>query len=417
MLAVTPLRSSTNGDRAGDVGGAANQLPASDDFSVDFDFDFSELLAGFDDADLLPGLEIDAIDLPGPETSAVEVEASCGRDSQQEEREEEMALTNHEEVLSCEIKEETSAASESNSSAETPPEKDRGRKSTAGQAKGSNGKRKVDWTAELHRRFVQAVEQLGVEKAVPSRILELMGIDCLTRHNVASHLQKYRSHRKHMMAREAESTSSSQRRQIYATWLPPTMGFPPNAPPPQHLLLHPNMQHFRPLHVWGHPTMNQSLVHMWPKHIVPIGPAPTPSWVAPHPIQPSLLPPHASPWPPHFARGTLTQGTPYFPQSLPTMRFPALPVPGIPPLPTYRPDGTIPTAMAQPPPPPPPPCKQTGWLVQLDAHPSKESIDAALGDVLAQPWLPLPLGLKPPSLESVMAELHKQGIANVPPCN
>jgi SHAQKYF class myb-like DNA-binding protein len=36
---------------------------------------------------------------------------------------------------------------------------------------------------------VQAVEQLGVDKAVPSRILELMGIDCLTRHNIASHLQ------------------------------------------------------------------------------------------------------------------------------------------------------------------------------------------------------------------------------------
>lgn len=36
---------------------------------------------------------------------------------------------------------------------------------------------------------MQAVEQLGVDKAVPSRILELMGIDCLTRHNIASHLQ------------------------------------------------------------------------------------------------------------------------------------------------------------------------------------------------------------------------------------
>ena len=47
----------------------------------------------------------------------------------------------------------------------------------------------MDWTPELHRRFVQAVEQLGVDKAVPSRILELMGIECLTRHNVASHLQ------------------------------------------------------------------------------------------------------------------------------------------------------------------------------------------------------------------------------------
>jgi len=36
---------------------------------------------------------------------------------------------------------------------------------------------------------VQAVEQLGVDKAVPSRILEIMGIDSLTRHNIASHLQ------------------------------------------------------------------------------------------------------------------------------------------------------------------------------------------------------------------------------------
>jgi two-component response regulator ARR-B family len=47
----------------------------------------------------------------------------------------------------------------------------------------------VDWTPELHRRFVQAVEQLGIDKAVPSRILEIMGIECLTRHNIASHLQ------------------------------------------------------------------------------------------------------------------------------------------------------------------------------------------------------------------------------------
>jgi SHAQKYF class myb-like DNA-binding protein len=47
----------------------------------------------------------------------------------------------------------------------------------------------VDWTPELHRRFVQAVEQLGIDKAVPSRILQIMGINSLTRHNIASHLQ------------------------------------------------------------------------------------------------------------------------------------------------------------------------------------------------------------------------------------
>ncbi|XP_020575059.1 probable transcription factor GLK1 [Phalaenopsis equestris] len=401
MLAVTPLRTSTPGDLAGEVGGAAANLPTSDDFSLDFDFDFSELFAGFDDAETLPALDGDAADLPAARAET----NGGGANTQQDEREEKIALIDPEEVLNCEVKDEPSASSDISSPAPD-KHKERGRKSSAGQHKGSNGKKKVDWTAELHRRFVQAVEQLGVEKAVPSRILELMGIDCLTRHNVASHLQKYRSHRKHVMAREAETTSSNQRRQVYVAWLPPAMGIPPNANSIHHLHHPSHMQHFRPLHVWGHPTMNQSLIHMWPKHIVPIGQTPPPPWVAPHPVQPPPLPQHDSPWPPHFARGT-----PYFPQPLPALTFPAVPVPGIPPLPMCRPDGVIPTAA----PPGPPPCKQTGWLHQLEAHPSKESIDAALGVVLAQPWLPLPLGLKPPSLESVMVELHKQGISNVPP--
>jgi len=47
----------------------------------------------------------------------------------------------------------------------------------------------VDWTPELHKKFVKAVEQLGIDQAIPSRILELMKVEGLTRHNVASHLQ------------------------------------------------------------------------------------------------------------------------------------------------------------------------------------------------------------------------------------
>ncbi|MCD7451925.1 Two-component response [Datura stramonium] len=50
-------------------------------------------------------------------------------------------------------------------------------------------KMKVDWTPELHKKFVQAVEQLGIDQAIPSRILELMKVEGLTRHNIASHLQ------------------------------------------------------------------------------------------------------------------------------------------------------------------------------------------------------------------------------------
>lgn len=46
---------------------------------------------------------------------------------------------------------------------------------------------------------------------------------------------------------------------------------------------------------------------------------------------------------------------------------------------------------------------------------SKESIDAAIGDVLSKPWLPLPLGLIPPSLDSVIGELQRHGVAKIPP--
>lgn len=53
-------------------------------------------------------------------------------------------------------------------------------------------KARVVWSVDLHRKFVAAVNQLGLEKAVPKRILDLMNVEKLTRENVASHLQKYR---------------------------------------------------------------------------------------------------------------------------------------------------------------------------------------------------------------------------------
>ncbi|KAF5748135.1 putative two-component system sensor histidine kinase/response regulator [Tripterygium wilfordii] len=53
-------------------------------------------------------------------------------------------------------------------------------------------KPRVVWSVELHRKFVAAVNQLGIDKAVPKKIQELMNVEKLTRENVASHLQKYR---------------------------------------------------------------------------------------------------------------------------------------------------------------------------------------------------------------------------------
>ncbi|KAL2338492.1 hypothetical protein Fmac_012938 [Flemingia macrophylla] len=53
-------------------------------------------------------------------------------------------------------------------------------------------RRRLVWDDELHRKFVAAINQLGIDKAFPKKILDLMNVEGLTRENVASHLQKYR---------------------------------------------------------------------------------------------------------------------------------------------------------------------------------------------------------------------------------
>lgn len=60
-------------------------------------------------------------------------------------------------------------------------------------------KARVVWSAELHQQFVNAVNYLGVDKAVPRKILDIMNVQGLTRENVASHLQKYRLYLKRLI--------------------------------------------------------------------------------------------------------------------------------------------------------------------------------------------------------------------------
>ncbi|KAK5776533.1 hypothetical protein PVK06_044493 [Gossypium arboreum] len=220
--------------------------------------------------------------------------------------------------------------------------------------------------------------------------------------------KKYRSHRKHLLAREAATAASwTQKSQICGAattaagggkrdmnpWLAPTMGFPPM--PPSSPLHH----HFRSLHVWGHPTVDQSLIHLWPKHLAPPPPPPRPTWE----------PPRAGPsyWHHHHKRVTngISPGIPCFPQPLPlaTRRFAAAPVPGIQPHhgTMYKADPGI-HVLSSPHP-------------LMDFHPSKESINAAIGDVLSKPWQPLPQGLKPPASDTVLGELQRPGLPNIPP--
>ncbi|KAK2663171.1 hypothetical protein Ddye_001745 [Dipteronia dyeriana] len=449
MLAVSaaPLTNNNKDERQGEMVESftmdvdAHEFPDFSDANHVLDsIDFDDLFVGMDDGDMLPDLEMDPeilgnFSLSGGEESDIINTSALSVDRVDEEDNNNNLENEAEEADKISGSGSGSGLGSSSSSKgeeivskreDQPGLKtlngkhhgDRPRKSSA-QTKSNNNqskkKMKVDWTPELHRRFVQAVEQLGVDKAVPSRILELMGIDCLTRHNIASHLQKYRSHRKHLLAREAEAASWTQRRQIYGgaaatggrggkrdmnTWIAPTIGFPPITPVHHHHHHHPS---FRPLHVWGHPSMDQSLKHMWPKH-VPHSLSPPPSWAQPRPTPP---PPDPSYWHPHQrAPNGLTPGTPCFPQPLPVAtRFPPAPVPGIPQHHAmYKVDPGIGVPTPQPGPNPP-----------IDFHPSKESIDAAIGDVLSKPWLPLPLGLKPPSTDSVMVELQRQGVPKIPP--
>ncbi|KAI5068414.1 hypothetical protein GOP47_0016759 [Adiantum capillus-veneris] len=59
-------------------------------------------------------------------------------------------------------------------------------------------KARVNWSQQLHQQFVSAVNQVGVDKAVPKKILEIMNVQGLSRENVASHLQKYRLYLKRL---------------------------------------------------------------------------------------------------------------------------------------------------------------------------------------------------------------------------
>ncbi|XP_059647749.1 transcription factor HHO2-like [Cornus florida] len=64
------------------------------------------------------------------------------------------------------------------------------------------------WSPELHRRFVNALQQLGGSQvATPKQIRELMQVDGLTNDEVKSHLQKYRLHTRRLPAAAATPTN------------------------------------------------------------------------------------------------------------------------------------------------------------------------------------------------------------------
>lgn len=62
----------------------------------------------------------------------------------------------------------------------------------ARQPGGVQKRRRLQWTDELHRKFLAALARIGPSVAVPKTLLVAMDTPGLTRENIASHLQKYR---------------------------------------------------------------------------------------------------------------------------------------------------------------------------------------------------------------------------------
>ncbi|KAK4789305.1 hypothetical protein SAY86_020624 [Trapa natans] len=82
------------------------------------------------------------------------------------------------------------------------------------------------WSPELHRRFLQALQQLGgSHAATPKQIRELMKVDDLTNDEVKSHLQKFRLHTRRpspmSMINDSSSPQQSQILVVGGIWVPP----------------------------------------------------------------------------------------------------------------------------------------------------------------------------------------------------
>ncbi|KAL6562707.1 hypothetical protein OROGR_003714 [Orobanche gracilis] len=85
-------------------------------------------------------------------------------------------------------------------------------------SRGSSVKKaRVVWTTDLHHKFVKAVDQIGIDKVGPKKILNLMGVPWLTRENVASHLQKYRLYLRRLQEENEVKVASARIKKLSCT--------------------------------------------------------------------------------------------------------------------------------------------------------------------------------------------------------
>ncbi|CAN6193977.1 unnamed protein product [Urochloa humidicola] len=77
---------------------------------------------------------------------------------------------------------------------------------------------RVQWSGELHRKFLEAINQIGLDNVVPKKIHEVMNVEGLSRDSVGSHLQKYRLYLKKLNEGTLKHSNPSVNEQQQA-WL------------------------------------------------------------------------------------------------------------------------------------------------------------------------------------------------------
>ncbi|GAA0169578.1 DNA-binding transcription factor [Lithospermum erythrorhizon] len=86
-------------------------------------------------------------------------------------------------------------------------------------------KQRRSWSPELHKKFLNAVQQLGGSHvATPKQIKELMNVDGLTNDEVKSHLQKYRLHTRRPNPSTNHNNTPQRQPQFVVVgglWVPP----------------------------------------------------------------------------------------------------------------------------------------------------------------------------------------------------
>ncbi|CAN0842819.1 Two-component response regulator-like APRR2 [Linum grandiflorum] len=181
-------------------------------------------------------------------------------------------------------------------------------------------------------------------------------------------MKKYRMHKRHILPKSDDRSWPQQKDQPKRSCYshkPPIMAYPP----PYH------QQHSNPAFPPPNPMWGATGNHLWGPPAYSPWTSSTDSW-------------HWKPYPPLHAD---TWGCPVMPQ------------PPLPPL-FYMQNqpGFLGAGMAD--------SQCSIPQNSFDLQPADEVIDKVVKEAISKPWLPLPLGLNPPSTDSVLDELCKQGI-------